>query len=294
MNNLVYDGVVDTIVFSGGALKGWLYLGVIKALKELGFCKKLKNVCGSSIGAMFATFLAIGLTPGEIIEEFFKKETIEYIDSDIINFMTTQGLIKGDGFRNFIIDVFTKKAPKEMTFAQLKSTFDINLTITGYCISQNKTCYFSATDTPDMEVLTAIFISSALPVLFPPYKYNNQYYYDGALYDALPIHLFEEQKAIAFCVADLENECHEDNCSEGTIYPLELIFNLVRNCSLNLIKKHKNIIFFPNELKKKINWLNLNQSHDDIYKTYMESYNFCYDRLLKDFLTLPAIDKSVE
>ena len=73
MNNLMYDGIVDTIVFSGGALKGWLYLGVIKALNELGFCKKLKNVCGSSVGAMFAAFLAVGLTPGEIIEEFFKK-----------------------------------------------------------------------------------------------------------------------------------------------------------------------------------------------------------------------------
>ena len=146
-----------------------------------------------------------------------------------------------------------------------------------------------------MEVLTAIFISSALPVLFPPYKYNNQYYYDGALYDALPIHLFEEQKAIAFCVADLNNESEGNNYSDdNTIYPLELIFNLIRNCSLNLIKEHKNIIFFPHELKKKINWLNLNQSHDDIYKTYMESYHFCYDRLLKDFLTLPSTEKSVE
>ena len=56
--------------------------------------------------------------------------------------MTTQGLIKVDGFRNFITDVFTKKAAKEITFAQLKTTFGINLTITGYCITQNKTCLF--------------------------------------------------------------------------------------------------------------------------------------------------------
>jgi predicted acylesterase/phospholipase RssA len=48
--------VLENIVFAGGGLKGWAYIGTIKALNELIDFKNIKSVTGVSVGSMFGLF----------------------------------------------------------------------------------------------------------------------------------------------------------------------------------------------------------------------------------------------
>ncbi len=51
---------ITNIVFEGGGPKGVVYVGAVKALEAQGVLKNIKNVAGSSAGAMTAVFIGLG------------------------------------------------------------------------------------------------------------------------------------------------------------------------------------------------------------------------------------------
>ena len=51
-------------VFQGGGAKGLAYLGAYKAAKEAGV--NFTEVCGTSVGSLFAAFIAAGATPQQM------------------------------------------------------------------------------------------------------------------------------------------------------------------------------------------------------------------------------------
>ena len=46
-------------IFGGGAVRGYAYLGVLRAFAEVGFYPQ--KYAGSSVGAVFATFCALDI-----------------------------------------------------------------------------------------------------------------------------------------------------------------------------------------------------------------------------------------
>ena len=59
---------ITALVFEGGGAKGVTYIGVTKALGELGLYSQIENVAGSSAGAMNAFMMAMGLSA----EQFYQ------------------------------------------------------------------------------------------------------------------------------------------------------------------------------------------------------------------------------
>ena len=55
-------------IFGGGAIRGLAYLGALNAMEELGV--KIKSFAGSSVGAVFAVYAALGYTGNEFLELF--------------------------------------------------------------------------------------------------------------------------------------------------------------------------------------------------------------------------------
>ena len=51
-------------IFGGGAVRGFSYLGAIRALEELQI--KPSVFAGSSVGALFSTFCALGVSVDDI------------------------------------------------------------------------------------------------------------------------------------------------------------------------------------------------------------------------------------
>ncbi len=68
---------VENIVFSGGGAKGAGYLGFLKAAEEAGSLEHLQRVAGSSIGAVTASFVAVGMSAKEIHDAFLELTSLE-------------------------------------------------------------------------------------------------------------------------------------------------------------------------------------------------------------------------
>jgi len=54
--------MIKNIIFSGGGLKGWAYIGTIQALNEYVKLKDVEQIIGVSIGSVFGLFYLLGIS----------------------------------------------------------------------------------------------------------------------------------------------------------------------------------------------------------------------------------------
>ncbi|MCK5177293.1 MAG: patatin-like phospholipase family protein, partial [Candidatus Aenigmarchaeota archaeon] len=80
-------------IFAGGGVRGTAYVGALKALEEMEI--EISGLAGSSVGALFASLVAVGYTQEEIKNLFYD---INYqIFKDLyIPFGKDFGFFKGD------------------------------------------------------------------------------------------------------------------------------------------------------------------------------------------------------
>ncbi len=70
----------ENLVLQGGGPKGIAYIGALKKLNEFGKLENIKNIAGTSAGAITAGMLAIGLSPEEMEKELKDKPLLELLD----------------------------------------------------------------------------------------------------------------------------------------------------------------------------------------------------------------------
>lgn len=155
------------LALSGGGVKGFAHLGVIKALEEKGI--KADLISGISAGAIMGSFIAAGRDPIEV------RELIK--SSDFFDFARVT--IPDRGF--FTLDNMKKNLEKYLgvkEFSELKMPFYVG----AANISKAKMEYFNEGD-----LIKIIRASSSIPVLFSPVEINGDLYVDGGLFENLPI-----------------------------------------------------------------------------------------------------------
>ena len=66
------------LVLSGGAVRGFAHLGVIKALNEAGIYPEV--IVGASVGSIVGVLYADGYSPQEIYDIFIHKSMYKYLE----------------------------------------------------------------------------------------------------------------------------------------------------------------------------------------------------------------------
>jgi len=155
------------LVLSGGAVKGFAHLGVLKALREK---KMLPDVIsGVSAGAIFCALFADGFESEEFLELFKKKKFFSLVKFKMAEM----------GFLNMAdMEKLLKNNLKATTFEELK----IPLFIAATNIKTAQTTYFH-----EGNLMRALLASSSIPVLFKPVVIDGEFYLDGGITDNLPI-----------------------------------------------------------------------------------------------------------
>jgi NTE family protein len=185
----------DTLVLSGGSIKGIVMLGGLQYVYENYYLKHIKTYIGTSVGSMICYLLCIGYTPIEILvyisthsEIFDKLQNL-----DIVN------MYNGLGATSFIIiqDILEKmtisKIGRLITLQDLYDQFDKKLICTTYNDTDSCIEYLSYENKPNLPCLIALRMSSNLPEVFEDFMYENKQYVDGGLGDNFPIQLGEEK-----------------------------------------------------------------------------------------------------
>ena len=178
------NGLKYTCLFGGGAIRGLAYVGAIRALEELGI--EYDTIGGSSVGSIFAALLACGYKSYEL-ENLFIKVNFELFKDIHLGIGKPFALSKGEIFIDWLNELISKKivlkTKRNVTFADLEQ----NLVIITTNLKTFETQEFSKFATPDFEIAKAIRISSSMPGLMPPFRYNGADLVDGDLQKAAPM-----------------------------------------------------------------------------------------------------------
>lgn len=234
-----------TLILSGGSFKGFAYIGVIKALKEIGIMENLKVFVGTSIGAIFALFLSLNSYIEEIEELINRIDFNKLFNYNFKNLYFKYGLNDGDNILNLLSDFFVKKNyPLDLTFKDLYDKTGNTLIINASNITTKKREVFDYLATPNMNILNAVRMSISIPFIFTPVIYNDNYYVDGGIIDSFMYNYMvkeripktKENKIIGVLLNDKIN----NNCDSFINYLMNIYYSLYSDLYGNL--DFKNII----------------------------------------------------
>ncbi len=230
-----------TCLFGGGAIRGLAYVGAIRALEELNV--EFDIIAGSSVGSIFATLLACGYKSYEL-ENLFMKVNFELFRDIHLGFGKGLGLSKGEIFIDWLNELILQKTGykknKSLTFKDLKQ----KLVVITTNLQKFNTQEFSQVVTPDFEIAKSIRISSSMPGLMPPYKYNGADLVDGDLQKASP--MWRLSKTLESSESRILEFRLEGDCTNEAKSPISFI-NTIYSCITDVATDFVSEIYGKND-----------------------------------------------
>ncbi|KYC44965.1 MAG: hypothetical protein APG10_01273 [Candidatus Methanofastidiosum methylothiophilum] len=212
-------------VLSGGAAKGFVHIGVLKAFEELGITPA--SITGTSAGALFGGLYSIYGNFAETkkkIDEFMSSEAYtEFTDNYLLPDIGT----KKDEEKETIFDFFKKKEKfksklskvsssiSEKFFSVIKGTkaflnlFDDEALVASEDINKIYDAIYSDINIEDLKIpfiavaseirsksvycfkkgkiSLAVAASTAIPLIFPSVRFDDMILYDGGIVSNLPV-----------------------------------------------------------------------------------------------------------
>jgi len=191
--------MIDTLILSGGGPSGIAYAGILKALTDYDILRKdeLKEIITTSVGIIFAILYLLEYTILQIekivletdLTKLLNSETLE-IDDLLMKFGLFSNRQIGDSISSFIRHKHNKN---DVTLKELYDLSKIKLTVKVYNVEKGKTEYFNYLNYPNIKCTTLSMMTTAIPYLFQPVKYNDNLYVDGGLKGHFPIEVCESK-----------------------------------------------------------------------------------------------------
>ena len=180
---------IDTLILSGASSKGIGYVGVLYALlkKDLIDMKKIKNIIACSSGAIFGFMLVLNFSTNAMYKLLQNIDLINLNDFDSNELFIDNGIFNNNSVYSFFQTCLKIKYNlNNINFKDLYEKTKILFIVKVYNLSIQKEEYFSYRNKPTMSVLDAIQMSTCIPIIFKPIKYNDNYYVDGGIVNNIP------------------------------------------------------------------------------------------------------------
>lgn len=203
---------LDTIVFSGGGVRGLAYAGMLMAFQDtfgLSISEHFKTFVGTSIGALFALVCALGISTERALGILEAKGLGLIFQSDPTCLLTHYALNSGAVLESVIKELLLCYGPAggnvNVTLEELFALTGKKLVITVVDLLSSNTLYLDHTNEGrKISVLKALMGSTALPPLFPPVSVtvgdrlitDHYLFTDGGLLDNFPIAQFDPEKTL--------------------------------------------------------------------------------------------------
>jgi predicted acylesterase/phospholipase RssA len=222
--NGITNKCYDTLVISGGSTKGLIALGSLQYLSEQYLLKNINTYIGTSIGSIISYFIIIGYTPIEIVVYICKNNVIEKINKlNLCNIINGEGVISFSLIHEILEKMTIEKIGFLPTLQQLKNKFNKTLVCTTYNLTKDCPEYISYKNYPDLPCLTALRMSSNLPMVFEKYKYGDNFYIDGGVYNNFPVDIAHDYGENILSIL-LKHKSKYDLENKNT---LEYLYNLL-------------------------------------------------------------------
>ena len=185
-------GEYETIIMAADGVLGCSHLGAILYMYDVSphFYRHVKTYIGASIGSVWSLLLSMNPCVDVFLNlayNFLMKELPNCIDTLKCKRVPHKwGLVdsKYPYLPSYLMHVFGCKNP---TFKMPHLKFGTTLVISGYNISTFQITYFDHISYPDMHILDAIKISTAIPLFFEPINFEGSLYIDPIICERVPV-----------------------------------------------------------------------------------------------------------
>jgi len=179
----------DTLVLSGGAVKGFAELGALQYAMDHGMLSKVTKYVGTSIGAIIAYLLCIGYSPVEMMVLLCQTNWLSKLGHfDLYNIVQGSGALSFSTVNEMLEKLTVQKIGKFITLQQLQQEYGKTLVCCTFNYTLDKEEFMGPQEHPDLPCLTALRMSANLPLVFEPFLYNGSVYLDGGLSSNFPLH----------------------------------------------------------------------------------------------------------
>lgn len=182
---------MEYLVLGPGAMGMFALIGCLtKYEKEL---ENIKEISGSSAGALIAVALALNISLSEILDRLLSVDFENLSKFKLKCLVKNYGLVDMKPVRETLIEFYGC----DPVFSDLQK----KVYISSYCLNRCRTEYFSVDTHPDMKVIDAVCMSTAIPLIAPPVQYNDMFYMDGCTRELIPVTPFVDKKSEKiFCI----------------------------------------------------------------------------------------------
>jgi len=264
----------NILVLAGGGIKGIYIIGCLKYLEEKGFLKNIDTYAGTSIGGILSFMLNIGFT----IDEMYKfskifdlEKSTDFNIANISNIFNTYSICNNDNLEKILINQMKlKNINPDIKLIELYKKTKKKLILTTVCINTKQVEYLSYETYPEMPLITALKMTSAVPLLFPFVEYNDKKYVDGGLLENFPISIFDDQldKVIGINIMS-ELPVKHSNIIEYILLVLGIVY--YNGFDKYNIEKYKKSVF--NLVLNDNNTFNFELTPEKKKEMYYEGYN---------------------
>ncbi len=208
------DDIQVALVLSGGASRGLAHVGVIKVLQEENI--PIDLVIGTSIGAIIGAMYASGMEAEEI--ETFARQAIDK-SFRLLNLK----VFSRERFGLLDFSPFQTVLTKHLPFKRIEE-FPIIFSAIATDLSTGNQVIFTGG-----PAITALSATAAVPGIFTPVLYNEQWLVDGGLVNNLPADVAHEWGADIIIAVNAMKE--PDN------FQPEGYFDIIAGCIHVIISK---------------------------------------------------------
>ena len=184
---------IKHLVLSGGGYNGIDMVGILYKLQELECIKRnnIKSVYGVSAGSIVLAIWLLGIEKNVIYDFVIKRpwSKLFNINSDMLfKLIDEKGLLDNTLFIEIMKPLLkSKDLDENITLLDFYKYTNTDFYIFGTKLNNLESVKISHITHPTMKLIDAITISSALPLIFKPFFYENEFYIDGGIRKHFPI-----------------------------------------------------------------------------------------------------------
>lgn len=284
---------IKNLVLSGGGVGGFNMYGAIKNMIEKEYLdfNKIEKIYCVSVGAIIAVIFSLRLENQIIDDYLIERPWHKYINikaNNILNIWRDKGIFDKSLINTIIKPLLQSKGIDENI--TLKD-FYLNTKIEIYMFTVNintvlpEKIKISHINYPDLELCTALAMTSCVPIAFKPIYYDDKCFIDGGIIDNFPLGEFLNDH---IDISNIENEI--------------LCFKIKSNNEKKKITQDSNLLDYLFTLISSLRILSINKSESysinnivncNIKNNYLDKWNQAlFDEELRKLLILDGKNDS--
>ena len=182
--------MIKNIVLSGGFYHGFTELGAFCQLAQQGYFNmdNIETIYGTSAGGMIAAMMTLKLPFKDILDYVINRPWHKIININLVGAFQTKGFISRSLFEEMFDNILRACGlSTNTTMQELYVYSNIELHLFTIELRNFNLVDISYKTFPDLLLVDAVHMTSAVPYMIEPCLYEDKYYIDGGLICNYPL-----------------------------------------------------------------------------------------------------------